>query len=188
MLTKSGQENIQVSSTGVQPAQAIATAATSQVINSTTGSQEHPQTRKNVVVVVHGNKMDAEIIKMACMFARAKQSQILALYGIEVPRKNALEDPLPTEEGQASRALQFATAVAERYDYTIETEIVKTRNFALSVVDEVNHHGSTVLVLGVPYQGQCDGCSPIDEETDYIMEHATCRVLLIRGCKENAQA
>jgi nucleotide-binding universal stress UspA family protein len=130
--------------------------------------------------------MDGESVKTACLFARAKQAQILALYGIEVPRKNALEDPMPAEETCAQHALQAASALASRYEYDIETEIVKTRQFALSVVEEVNHHHCTLLVIGVPYQEQSDGASPIDEETDYIMEHATCRVLLIRGCKEQA--
>ncbi len=183
MLTTRGQENITTPRTATS---ITTTQPQSQTTNSTTGSPEHPQSMKSVVVVVHGDKMDAEVIKIACMFARPKQSQILALYGIEVSRKNALEDAMPSEEAKASRALQTASSIAERYDYTIETEIVKTRKFALSVVDEVSHHASSLLVVGVPYQQQCDGCSPIDEETDYILEHATCRVLLVRGCKENA--
>jgi K+-sensing histidine kinase KdpD len=142
---------------------------------------------KQVYAVVRGDGMDAEVVKMACIFARAKAAQIVAMYGIEVPRKNELEEPLPAEEGQAARALQFATSVAERYDSDIETEMVKTRKFALSVVEEVNNHPCTLLVLGVPYEAKSDGTAQMDSDTSYILEHATCRVVLIRGDKEAAQ-
>jgi K+-sensing histidine kinase KdpD len=147
-----------------------------------------PTARKQVYAVVRGDAMDAEVVKMACIFARAKQAQLVALYGIEVPRKNELEAPMPTEEAQAERALQFATTVAERYDSDIETEMVKTRKFALSVVEEVNRCQScSMLVLGVPYTACSDGTAQMDGDTTYILEHAMSRVVLIRGSND-AQA
>ncbi len=146
-----------------------------------------PTTTKQVFAIVRGDAMDAEVVKMACIFARAKQAQIVAMYGIEVPRKNELEAPMPAEEERAAAALQTATTIAERYDSDIETEMVKTRRFALSVVEEANRCACTLLVLGVPYHEKSDGTAQMDPETDYILEHALCRVVLIRGNKEAAR-
>lgn len=144
-----------------------------------------PTARKQVYAVVRGDAMDAEVVKMACIFARAKQAQLVALYGIEVPRKNELEAPMPVEEALAERALQFATSVAERYDSDIETEMVKTRKFALSVVEEVNRcQMCSMLVLGVPYSACSDGTAQMDNDTTYILEHAKSRVVLIRGSND----
>ncbi len=147
-----------------------------------------PTATKQVYAVVRGDGMDAEVVKMACIFARAKGAQIVAMYGIEVPRKNELEEPLPTEEKQATLALQFATKLAEHYDADIETEMVKTRRFAISVVEEVNNHPCTLLVLGLPYEAKSDGTAQMDSDTSYILEHATCRVVLMRGNKDAARA
>jgi K+-sensing histidine kinase KdpD len=171
-----------------------ATAAVSQTPSAAvpvpTGTPADPTPRpitgKQVFAVVRGDPMDGEVVKMACIFARAKQAQIVAMYGIEVPRKNELEASMPAEEARAAEALQSATTVAERYDSDIETEMVKTRKFSLSVVEEANRCACTLLVLGVPYQEKSDGTAQMDAETDYILEHALCRVVLIRGNKQSA--
>ena len=142
---------------------------------------------KHVIAVLRGNPMDKDVVKMACMFARPKGAKVLALYGIEVPRRNALEDAMPAEEERATQALEFATSLAERYELSnddIETDLVKTRNFAISVVEEIRCACCSLLVLGVPFEEKRDGSVPLDDETNYILEHATCRVMLLRANKD----
>ena len=167
------QEDIVISTRGQEP------ASQAQV--------DTPPALKNVVVVIRGEKkLDAELIKLACSVARPKQSRILALYGIEVPRAQKIEATMPAEEARASDALQFATTIAERCDYDIEPEMVQTRSFAHSIVEEANQQGCTLLIMGVPYQEKHVMSCPIDETIDYVLQNATCRVWLIRGSKETA--
>jgi hypothetical protein len=146
---------------------------------------EQPTKTKHVIAVLRGNAMDNDVVKMACMFARPKGAKVLALYGIEVPRRNSLDDTMPTEEAHAAEVLQVATDMAERYDLgdDIETDLVKTRNFGISVVEEIRCSCCSLLVLGVPFEEKRDGGVPLDEETNYILEHATCRVMLLRDNK-----
>jgi K+-sensing histidine kinase KdpD len=139
---------------------------------------------QNVVVVVRGDKLDAELVKMACSYARPKEARILALFGIEVPRSKKLNEHLPDEEARANKALQVAASVAERCDYEIEPEMVQSRSFAHSVVEEVNQQNSSLLIMGVPYAEKGNGACNLDDSIDYILEHATCRVWLIRGSKD----
>ncbi len=147
-----------------------------------------PAKTKHVIAVLRGNPMDKDVVKMACMFARPKGAKVLALYGIEVPRRNTLEDATPAEEARAAQALEAATSMAERYELgsdDIETDMVKTRNFAISVVEEIRCSCCSLLILGTAFEEKRDGGVPLDEETNYILEHATCRVMLLRANKEN---
>jgi len=142
---------------------------------------------KDVIVIVRGDrKLDTEIVKLACSVARPKQSRILALYGIEVPRSQKVDDsPPPQDEAKATAALQFASTIAERCDYELDSEMVQTRSFAHSIVEEANQQGCVLLILGVPYKEKHATADAMDATVDYVLEHATCRVWLIRGSKES---
>ena len=151
-------------------------------------SSPAPTPTKHVLAVLRGNPMDKDVMKMACMFARPKGAKVLALYGIEVPRRNTLEDPMPAEEARAAQALEAATAIAEHYELgsdDIEADLVKTRNFAISVVEEIRCSSCSLLILGTAFEEKGNSGVPLDEETNYILEHATCRVMLLRANKEN---
>jgi len=175
MLANSHQEDLVVPTRGQEPA-----------------TQQQPFTAvapQNVVVVVRGDKrLDAELIKLACSVARPKQSRVLALYGVEVPRTRKVEESMPEEEARASDALQYAATIAERCDYDIEPEMVQTRSFAHSIVEEVNQQKCALLIMGAPYQEKHMSGNTLDETIDYVLENATCRVWLVRGSKEMAQA
>lgn len=146
-----------------------------------------PAATKNVLVVVRGNKMDAELVKLACSVARPKQMGIIAIYGVEIPRSRSLDEPLLESEDKAAReALNSATVVAERCDYEIEHAVMQTRSLSHTIVEEANLSTSSLLVMGLPYQEKRSGKCSMDEEIDYVLEHATCRVWLIRGSKETA--
>jgi nucleotide-binding universal stress UspA family protein len=166
----------------------IGKEAASAPVVPVTSSTPAPAQTKHVIAVLRGNSMDKDVVKMACMFARPKGAKVLALYGIEVPRRNTLEDPMPAEEAHAAKVLESATAMAEHYELAsddIETDLLKTRNFALSVVEEVRCSCCTLLILGAGFAEKHDGAVPLDEETNYILEHATCRVMLLRANQEN---
>ena len=146
-----------------------------------------PQTTKNVLVIVRGTKMDAELVKLACSVARPKQMGVVAMYGIEVPRSRKIDEPLSDAEVKtAQEVLDIATSVAERCDYEVEQAIVQSRSFSHSIVEEANLPSCALLVMGVPYQEHRGGKCALDEEIDYVLEHATCRVWLVRGSKESA--
>lgn len=175
-------------SPGKEPVTPHKTAAMISTTPQTPATPLEATAQKNIVVVVRGDKLDAELVKMACSYARPKEAKILALFGIEVPRTKKLNDQMPEEEAQASRALQMAAAVAERCDYEIEPEMVQSRSFAHSIVEEVNQQASTLLIMGMPYHEKRNGACNLDDSIDYILEHAACRVWLIRGNKELPQA
>jgi nucleotide-binding universal stress UspA family protein len=142
---------------------------------------KNPNCKRHVVVAVNGDELDTELVSLACNLAKAKKADVFAVYGIEVPRKLAIDAEMPEETATASRALERAAQVAEQMHLRIEPEIVQSRNFGQSLVDEAKAHECSLVVLGLPYQVGAGGHFDLGETADYVLKNSPCRVWLIRG-------
>ena len=150
------------------------------------GQRAH--TKRNVLVAITGHDLDCETVTMACNIAKMKKAGVYAIYGIEVPRKLAIDAELPQETEAASEALERAAAVADQMHMRIDPEIVQSRNFGQSLVDEARAHECALVILGLPYHLGIGGHFDLGETADYVLKNAPCRVWLIRGQRpENAE-
>ncbi|MGZ3598458.1 MAG: universal stress protein [Ktedonobacterales bacterium] len=143
------------------------------------GQRAH--TKRNVLVAITGHDLDCETVTMACNIAKMKKAGVYAIYGIEVPRKLAIDAELPQETEAASEALERAAAVADQMHMRIDPEIVQSRNFGQSLVDEARAHECALVILGLPYHVGIGGRFDLGETADYVLKNAPCRVWLIRG-------
>lgn len=143
------------------------------------GAQSNP--KRNVLVAVSGHDLDCETVTMACNIAKMKKSSIFAIYGIEVPRKLAIDAELPQETEAAGDALERASAVAEQMHMRLDPEIVQSRNFGQSLVEEARAHECALIILGLPYHLGVGGHFDLGEAADYVLKNAACRVWLVRG-------
>jgi nucleotide-binding universal stress UspA family protein len=137
--------------------------------------------KRNVLVAVTGCDLDREIMTLAGKVAREKKAQIFAVYGIEVPRTKAIDDEMPAETEAAHEALNQVASVADQMDIKIEPEIVQSRHFGHSLVDEAEAHDCALLIIGLPYRfavaDQIEGA----ETLDYVLRNAPCKVWIVRG-------
>ncbi len=140
-----------------------------------------PGTRRNVLVAVHGDEMDDQLVRLGCMMAKASKGKVFGVYGIEVPRTQPVDATLPEFTEKADVALEHAVELAESANYEIEPEIVQSRNYGQSLVDEAEAHQCGLIILGIPYR--TDRCGRFDpgETVPYVLNHAKCRVWVIRG-------
>jgi nucleotide-binding universal stress UspA family protein len=100
---------------------------------------------------------------------------------IEVQRKVALYVEMPEETQAANDALDRASAIAEQLHVRVQPEIIQSRNFGQSLVDEAVAHDCSLLVVGLPYQLGI-GCNfDLGGTVDYVLKNAMCRVWMIRG-------
>jgi nucleotide-binding universal stress UspA family protein len=139
------------------------------------------QTKRNVLVAISGKKVDDEVVSLACTLAKAKKVNVYVVYGIEVPRKLALDDEMPQETQAANEALDRAAYIAEQLHVRIQPEILQSRNFGQSLVDEAAAHECSLLVVGLPYQLGLGGHFDLGNTVDYVLKNAPCRVWTIRG-------
>jgi nucleotide-binding universal stress UspA family protein len=141
----------------------------------------HGHCNRNVLVAINGCELDREVISLAGKVAREKRSKVYAVYGIEVPRTKAIDDEMPAETETAHRALYQVATVAEKMSLEIETEIVQSRHFGHSLVDEAQSHECALLIYGVPFRRLGEEEISGQETLDYILRNAPCRVWIVRG-------
>lgn len=141
----------------------------------------HGHGRRNVLVAISGCELDREVISLAGKVAREKRSKVFAVYGIEVPRSRAIDDEMPAETEAAHRALYQAASVAEKMSLDIDTEIVQSRHFGHSLVDEAQSHECALLIYAVPFRHLGQDEITGQDTLDYILRHAPCRVWIVRG-------
>jgi nucleotide-binding universal stress UspA family protein len=137
--------------------------------------------KRNIVVAVNGSDLDTELLSLACNIGKAKKANVYVVYGIEVPRKLAIDAEMPEETAVAGRALDRASRVAEQMHVHVEPEIVQSRNFGQSLVDEARAHECSLVILGLPYHVGMGGHFDLNDTADYVLKNAPCRVWLVRG-------
>jgi len=137
--------------------------------------------KRGLLVAVTGSDLDREVMTLACKVAQEKKAPIFAVYGIEVPRTKAIDDEMPTETEKAHQALDCVATVAQQLHMVIEPEIVQSRHFGHSLVDEAEAHDCALLIMGLPYRigvgGQIEGT----EALEYVLRSAPCKVWVVRG-------
>ncbi len=142
---------------------------------------KNAHSKRNVLVALSGKDLDAEVVTMACTIAKAKKANVFAVYGIEVPRKLAIDAEMPEETILAQRALERASSVADQLKMRVEQEIIQSRHFGQSMVDEVDAHHVALVILGLPYHLGMTGHFDRGDTADFVLKNAPCRVWLVRG-------
>ena len=134
----------------------------------------------NIIVGVTGADLDQQTVSVACTLAKSKKVEAFAIYGIEVPRTQPIDAEMANETSAASVALEKARGIAEQVGADLEPEIVQSRSFGQSLVDESEAHGCALIILGVPYRLGHSGQFQISETADYVLKHARCKVWIVR--------
>ena len=156
-------------------------SASSRQAGKTSANGENGTGTRNVLVAIHGDDMDDELVRLGCMMAKAKKGRVFGVYGVEVPRTLPVDATLPEVTEKAGQALEHAVELAERANFEIEPEIVQSRNYGQSLVDEAESHQCGLLILGIPYRTDRSGRFDPGEVIPYVLTHAKCRVWVIRG-------
>jgi nucleotide-binding universal stress UspA family protein len=137
--------------------------------------------QRNIMVALTDTAIDREAIAVACKAARKHGGEVYGVYGIVVPFRLALDADMEKETAAANHALDQAKALAEQMKIHLDTEIVHTRHFGQSLIQEALDHDCALIVLGVSYQLGVNGQFTLSETADYILRNAPSRVWLVRG-------
>lgn len=140
-----------------------------------------PSRQRNILVALTDTAIDDEAVSVACSLARKRKVEAFAVYGIQVPRKRALDDDMPEETERANRTLDAAKEVADQLQAPLETEIVHTRHLGQTLIQEAVDHDCALIVMGVAYQVGVNGQFSLSETAEYVLKHAPSRVWLVRG-------
>ena len=126
-----------------------------------------------------------QALALAADIAKRSKARIHLLYVIEVPRTIALDATLEGELQRAEQALEQAERVAEGHGINVTGELVQARQAGHAIVDEAVERGVDVVILGIGYN-QPYGRFELGREAQYVLEHASAQVWLIREPEPSA--
>jgi K+-sensing histidine kinase KdpD len=130
-----------------------------------------------LLVPIAGNAVDEQVVRLACTLSRRQQNKVVLLHIIEVPRSLPLTAELDTDKGR--EALNRAVQIAEQLGVAAITEVIQARDAGATIVEEAQHMGATLILLGLP-RLQRMGQPSLGKTVPYILLHAECRVVVLR--------
>lgn len=136
----------------------------------------------SILVPVDGSTACHQALGVAADLAKRTKAHIHLLYVIEVPRTIALDATLEGELQRAEEILDRAERLAEGYGVTVAGELVQARQAGHAIVDEAVERGVDVVILGIGYDRPY-GRFEIGREAQYVLEHASTQVWLIRSAE-----
>jgi len=130
------------------------------------------------LIVAFSPEIDSShMLALAVKLARGERSELLAIYVIEVPYTLPPDAAMPSEERAALDALGAAETIANNYNVTIRTEIVKTRSTQQAVLDVAKRVKANMIILGSFREGKYSG-APLGRTIEEIAADAKCDVLI----------
>ena len=129
---------------------------------------------------IDGSAASMDALALACQLSRAKKGTVYAVYVIEVARALPLDAELGPEATEGEDMLQKAEGFAKEIGYQVSGELLQSRDAGHAIVDEAIERSVDAIVVGVDYTTPL-GDFDLDSNSEYILSHAPCKVILWRA-------
>jgi len=143
---------------------------------------------KRAVLSLNGGPTDELVIECGCKLARADNSELVAIYVLQVDWRHDLDDDLEDQREEASRALDLAEGMAEKEKVPLESQLLQARDVGAALVDEAVALDADAIVLGLPYKVRFGGDFALGETIPYVFKNAPCRVFVVREPVASSEA
>jgi nucleotide-binding universal stress UspA family protein len=143
---------------------------------------------KRAVLSLNGQATDALVVEHGCRLARSDESELVAVYVVEVDWTHNLDDELEAEREQASRALDLAEVMAEKAGVSLSSALLQARDVGAALVDEAVSLEADLIVMGLPYKVRFGGDFALGETIPYVFKNAPCPVVVVREAVAASEA
>jgi nucleotide-binding universal stress UspA family protein len=132
-----------------------------------------------VMVAVKGDPAEEAAIRLACDVVEPTKGTVYVLYVIEVGRSQPVdvEDREATSRGE--EVLQRAERLVQSQNRQRQAELLQARDVGPAVVREAIDKGVELVILALPYKRR-HGAFNLGSAIPYILNHAPCRVIVLR--------
>lgn len=178
----------------IHPAGVVGAFATVAAVFATLWWMLHPPTTKaelaaqraettlreqlGTVIVAFSSEIQSEhMMALAARLARGQESELLAIYVIEVPFTLPTNAVMESEDRAGLDALASAEAIAKRSGIEVRTEIVHHRETAQAVLDVAKRERADLIIMGSYREGKYTG-APLGRDIERIAADAKCDVLI----------
>lgn len=143
------------------------------------GKAERALSRQlRTVIIVFSSEIQSEhMMALAARLARGEDSELLAIYVIEVPFSLPTNAVMEEEDRMALDALASAEAIGKRSGIDVRTEVVHHRETAQAVLDVAKRDRADLIIMGSYREGKYTG-APLGRDIEQIAAMAKCDVLI----------
>jgi APA family basic amino acid/polyamine antiporter len=136
---------------------------------------------RTIVVPVVRSPESEEALVAAARLAAERRATVAIIHVIEVPLDLPLDVELPEQEQEAHDVLDNAAALVESYGVTAVTRLLRARAAGPAIVEEAERRNAELIVLGAPRERPRRRI--FGDTADYVLKHASTRVLIVAGRK-----
>ena len=130
------------------------------------------------VIVVFSSEIRSEhMMVLAARLARGQNSELLALYVIEVPFTLPATAVMEEEDRFALDVMASAEVIGKKFGVDVRTEILHHRHTSQAVLDVGKRERANLIVMGSYREGTYTG-APLGREIEEIAANAKCDVLI----------
>lgn len=143
-----------------------------------TATQQASRTIGGNVLVVFSSDISSEVLMaLAAKMAHGQQTQLVAIYVIEVPLTLPIDAELPQQERQALEVLTAATEIGRRVGLEIRTRTVRDRQTGPAVIQAAREENAQLIVMGTYREHRYAG-APLAKVVEYVTTHTHVDVLV----------
>jgi nucleotide-binding universal stress UspA family protein len=134
--------------------------------------------RLGTIIVVFSSEIRSEhMMVLAARLAHGQNSELLAIYVIEVPFALPTNAFMEEEDREGLDILASAEAIAKRFGVDIRTEIVHQRETAQAALGIAKRERASLIIMGSYREGKYTG-APLGRDIETIAAEAKCDVLI----------
>ena len=133
-----------------------------------------------ILVPINGGAEDEAALQLACSTAKKHGAKINVVVVVEVQRALPLDAALAEQEADAERLLDWAEQYAKQLNCSVRVDMFQSRVAGVTLVDQAIALKADLIIMGLPYRSRF-GTYELGETSNYVLNHATCRVWLVRA-------
>ena len=134
---------------------------------------------RRILVPMKLGDIGEEMIATAIALAKETSAEIEAITIVRVPRRFALEGPLPADvSSRVDASLEEARLLGEDHGVEVRGDVVRARSIGHAIVDEAGRRHADLVILGSSpkWRRQSRFFSPTVE---FVLRRAPCEVLVV---------
>ena len=131
----------------------------------------------NVLVVYSADITSHVLMALAARMAKGQQTQLVAIYVIEVPLTLPIDAELPTQERQALEELTAATEIGRKMGLEIRTRTIRDRQMGPAIIQAAKEELAHLIVMGTFREHRYTG-APLAKVIEYVTTHTDIDVLV----------
>jgi nucleotide-binding universal stress UspA family protein len=138
-----------------------------------------------IVVAVTDHRESELAVDVGCRLARDRGATITAVAAIEVPVELPLDCHMEPEDAKAQELLERARLTAESYGVKAAVRMVRTREAATAILDELDRQRAELAILGATAAPR-RRATKLGRTVETVLKHAPCRVMLVTAGRDTS--